>query len=205
MNQVYGEKELLLVLNNAVFDVESIETQTKDLHNVRIIQIDGSATLGESLNRGVEEASGDYIAKMDDDDYYGENYLLDMMLAANFSEAEILGKGTYFVHMEGGDVMALRNVAPEHEYSSYVCGGTLIVRRNVLREIPFANRTRGEDSALLESARKAGCRIYSADVFNFLQVRRANTNRHTWKIEESEYLKQCRNVQSGLEWERVMI
>ena len=205
MNQVYGEKELLLVLNNAVFDVESIETQTKDLHNVRIIQIDGSATLGESLNRGVEEASGDYIAKMDDDDYYGENYLLDMMLAANFSEAEILGKGTYFVHMEGADVMALRNVAPEHEYSSYVCGGTLIVRRNVLREIPFPNRTRGEDSALLESARKAGCRIYSADVFNFLQVRRANTNRHTWKIEESEYLKQCRNVQSGLEWERVMI
>ena len=205
MNQVYGEKELLLVLNNAVFDVESIETQTKDLHNVRIIQIDGRATLGESLNRGVEEASGDYVAKMDDDDYYGENYLLDMMLAANFSEAEILGKGTYFVHMEGGDVMALRNVAPEHEYSSYVCGGTLVVRRNVLREIPFPNRTRGEDSALLESARKAGCRIYSADVFNFLQVRRANTNRHTWKIEESEYLKQCRSVQSGLEWERVMI
>ena len=204
-NQVYGEKELLLVLNNAIFDVGSIEVQTKDLHNVRIIQIDGSATLGESLNRGVEEASGDYIAKMDDDDYYGENYLLDMMLAANFSEAEILGKGTYFVHMEGADVMALRNVAPEHEYSSYVCGGTLIVRRNVLREIPFPNRTRGEDSALLESARKAGCRIYSADVFNFLQVRRADTNRHTWKIEESEYLKQCRNVQSGLEWERVMI
>ena len=205
MKQVYGEKELLLVLNNAVFDVESIETQTKDLHNVRIIQIDGSATLGESLNRGVEEASGDYFAKMDDDDYYGENYLLDMMLATNFSEAEILGKGTYFVHMEGGDVMALRNVAPEHEYSSYVCGGTLIVRRNVLKEIPFPNRTKGEDSALLESGRKAGCRIYSADVFNFLQVRRASTNRHTWKIEESEYLKQCRNVQSGLDWERVMI
>ena len=110
MNQVYGEKELLLVLNNAVFDVESIETQTKDLHNVRIIQIDGSATLGESLNRGVEEASGDYIAKMDDDDYYGENYLLDMMLAANFSEAEILGKGTYFVHMKSKNVMGLRIV-----------------------------------------------------------------------------------------------
>ena len=203
--QAYAEKELLLVLNNAVFDVQSIEAQMKDLHNVRIVQVDGRVTLGESLNRGVEEASGDYIAKMNDDNYYGENYLSDMMLAADFSEAEILGKGTYFVHMEREDVMALRNVAPEHEYGSYVSGGTLTVRRNILREIPFPNRTRGEDSALLENASKAGCGIYSADVFNFLQVRRANINRRTWKMEESEYLKRCTNVRSGLEWERVMI
>ena len=69
---------------------------------MRIVQVDGRVTLGESLNRGVKEASGYYIAKMDDDDYYGENYLSDMMLAAGFSGAEILGKGTYFVHMKAG-------------------------------------------------------------------------------------------------------
>ena len=205
MNQVYGEKELLLVLNNAVFDVESIETQTQDLHNVRIIQIDGSATLGESLNRGVEEASGDYIAKMDDDDYYGENYLLDMMLAANFSEAEILGKGTYFVHMKSKDVMGLRIVGRQHEFTDFVAGATLTARRDVLREIPFPNRTKGEDSNLLKEASKAGCRIYSADVYNFLAVREVEHSKHTWTIEDSEFLKNCRSLQSGLEWERVMI
>ena len=187
MNQVYGEKELLLVLNNAVFDVESIETQTKDLHNVRIIQIDGSATLGESLNRGVEEASGDYIAKMDDDDYYGENYLLDMMLAANFSEAEILGKGTYFVHMKSKDVMGLRIVGRQHEFTDFVAGATLTARRDVLREIPFPDRTKGEDSNLLKEASKAGCRIYSADVYNFLAVREVEHSKHTWTIEDSEF------------------
>ena len=205
MNQVYGEKELLLVLNNAVFDEESIETQTKDLHNVRIIQIDGSATLGESLNRGVEEASGDYIAKMDDDDYYGENYLLDMMLAANFSEAEILGKGTYFVHMKSKDVMGLRIVGRQHEFTDFVAGATLTARRDVLREIPFPDRTKGEDSNLLKEASKAGCRIYSADVYNFLAVREVEHSKHTWTIEDSQFLKNCRSLQSGLEWERVMI
>ena len=205
MNQVYGEKELLLVLNNAVFDVESIETQTKDLHNVRIIQIDGSATLGESLNRGVEEASGDYIAKMDDDDYYGENYLLDMMLAANFSEAEILGKGTYFVHMKAGNITALRSVASQHEFTDFVAGATLTGRREVLREIRFPDCTRGEDSSLLAKARKAGCRIYSADAFNILVVRGTDHQRHTWDIGDSDFLKNCRNIRSGLEWARVMI
>ena len=123
--QVYAEKELLLVLNNAIFDVESIEAQARDLNNVRIVQVDGRVTLGESLNRGVEEASGYYIAKMDDDDYYGENYLSDMMLAADFSGAEILGKGTYFVHMKASNITALRSVASQHEFTDFVAGATL--------------------------------------------------------------------------------
>ena len=203
--QVYAEKELLLVLNNAIFDVQSIEAQMKDLHNVRIVQVDGRVTLGVSLNRGVEEASGDYIAKMDDDNYYGENYLSDMMLAADFSGAEILGKGTYFVHMKASNITALRSVASQHEFTDFVAGATLTARRDVLREIPFPDRTRGEDSNLLKEASKAGCRIYSADVYNFLALREVEHSKHTWTIEDSEFLKNCRSLQSGLEWERVMI
>ena len=203
--QVYAEKELLLVLNNAIFDVESIETQAKDLNNVRIVQVDGRVTLGESLNRGVEEASGYYIAKMDDDDYYGENYLSDMMLAADFSGAEILGKGTYFVHMKAGNITALRSVASQHEFTDFVAGATLTGRREVLREIRFPDCTRGEDSSLLAKASKAGCRIYSADAFNMLVVRGTDHQRHTWDIGDSDFLKNCRNIRSGLEWARVMI
>ena len=203
--QVYAEKELLLVLNNAIFDVESIEAQAKDLNNVRIVQVDGRVTLGESLNRGVEEASGYYIAKMDDDDYYGENYLSDMMLAADFSGAEILGKGTYFVHMKAGNITALRSVASQHEFTDFVAGATLTGRREVLREIRFPDCTRGEDSSLLAKASKAGCRIYSADAFNMLVVRGTDHQRHTWDIGDSDFLKNCRNIRSGLEWARVMI
>ena len=203
--QVYAEKELLLVLNNAIFDVESIEARTKDLHNVRIVQVDGSVTLGESLNMGVEEASGYYIAKMDDDDYYGENYLSDMMLAADFSGADILGKGTYFVHMKAGNITALRSVASQHEFTDFVAGATLTGRREVLREIRFPDCTRGEDSSLLAKASKAGCRIYSADAFNILVVRGTDHQRHTWDIGDSDFLKNCRNIRSGLEWARVMI
>ena len=203
--QVYAEKELLLVLNNAIFDVESIKAQARDLNNVRIVQVDGRVTLGESLNRGVEEASGYYIAKMDDDDYYGENYLSDMMLAADFSGADILGKGTYFVHMKAGNLTALRSVASQHEFTDFVAGATLIGRREVLREIRFPDCTRGEDSSLLAKVSKAGCRIYSADAFNMLVVRGTDHQRHTWDIGDSDFLKNCRNIRSGLEWARVMI
>ena len=203
--QDYEEKELLLLLNNAEFDVNSIEEQAGGLVNARIVEIEGRPSLGACLNRGIEEASGDYIAKMDDDDHYGERYLSDMMLAANFSEAEILGKGTYFVHMKGKDITALRSVSGQHQFTEFVSGATLTARREVLREIRFPDRTRGEDSNLLAEANKAGCRIYSADAFNILVIRGTDNRRHTWDIEESEFLKKCTNIRPGLEWDRVMI
>ena len=203
--QDYEERELLLLLNNAEFDVSSIEAQAGGLANVRIVEIEGRPSLGECLNRGVEEASGDYVAKMDDDDHYGERYLSDMMLAANFTEAEILGKGTYFVHVEGKAVMALRSVSGQHQFTEFVSGATLTARREVLREIRFPDRTRGEDSSLLAEASKAGCRIYSADPFNILVIRGMDNRRHTWDIDDSEFLKNCRNIRPGLEWDRVMI
>ena len=203
--QTYEEKELLLLLNNAEFDVNSVEEQARELANVRVVEIEGHPSLGACLNRGIEEASGDYIAKMDDDDHYGERYLSDMMLAADFSEAEILGKGTYFVHMEGKDVTALRSVSGQHQFTEFVSGATLTARREVLREIRFPDRTRGEDSNLLAEASKAGCRIYSADAFNILVIRGTDNRRHTWDIDNSEFLKKCRNIRPGLEWDRVMI
>ena len=203
--QSYAEKELVLVLNNAAFDVEFIKQQSRHLNNVHIMHIEGRPSLGECLNTGVGAASGDYIAKMDDDDHYGEKYLSDMMLAARFTEAEILGKGTYFVHMKGEHLMALRVVAPEHGYGKFVSGGTLTMKRYVLKDIPFPERTIGEDSGLLKNASQAGCRIYSSDVFNFLQVRQADSSTHTWKIENAQYLKHCRNIRSSLDWQRVMI
>lgn len=203
--QLYEEKELLLLLSSASFDMEAIAAHVKRLKNVRIIRLDGHPSLGEVLNKGVEEASGDYVAKMDDGDHYGKRYLSDMMLAAQFSDADILGKGTYFVHLKSKNVMALRSITGPHEYTEFVAGATLTGRKQVMREIGFPDRTGGEDSSLLARASEAGCRIYSADPFNILVTREMDRQSHTWNIDESEFLKNCRNIRSSVEWERVMI
>ena len=67
--QTYQDKELILLLNNADFDLDAIRRDAEQIPNVQVLYIDGRTTLGDSLNRGVEAASGDYVAKMDDDDY----------------------------------------------------------------------------------------------------------------------------------------
>lgn len=51
--------------------------------------------MGECFNNAVNIANGDYIAKMDDDDYYGEYYILDAINAFKYSGADIIGKNIY--------------------------------------------------------------------------------------------------------------
>ena len=203
--QIYQEKELLLVLNNASFDIDAIRAQARAFPNVHVLQMEGQPTLGACLNRAVREASGVYVAKMDDDDHYGKRYISDMMLAAAFSDAEILGKGAYFAHLEGPNKMALREVRVDHQHTDMVAGASLTVRREVLERITFQSRSHGEAATFLREAAQAGCRIYSADRFNYVMVRRKNSAKHRWKVKDAEFLKDCRDLQPGLDLDRAMI
>ena len=94
---------------------------------MQVLHVEGRTTLGDCLNLGVEAASGEYVAKMDDDDHYGERYLSDSVLAASFSGAEVVGKGTYFVHFEGTDETALRVNTPDHTFTSTTVAGSTML------------------------------------------------------------------------------
>ena len=204
--QRYTNLELILVLNNATFDLQAIESQLQTIPNARVVQIEGRTKLPVCLNRAVLEASGDYIAKMDDDDYYGEEYISDMMLATRYSDADVLGKGTYFAYMEETNDTGLRTLRPEHEFTNLVAGPTLVVRREVLKRIKFPEqKPRGSDTGFLRRAVQEGCSVYSSDRFNFILVRRSKPGTHTWNIDKAEFRKSCQRFESGLDLRRMMI
>ena len=204
--QAYPEKELILILNNAEFDLDAIRKDADLIPNVRVLHVDGRTTLGDCLNRGVEAASGQYIAKMDDDDHYGERYLSDHVLAASFSDAEVVGKGLYFVYFEAANTTALREAIPDHTFTtSLTTGGTLFIRTDVCREIPFDSISLKEDTNFQRAAARAGCRIYSADRFNFVRVRTRRLSGHSDPTSDAEFLKKCRDHTPGLDLKRVII
>ena len=58
-----------------------------------MIRVDGELTLGDALNAGVEASSGELVTKMDDDDYYSTEHLWDLVLALEYSGADLVGKG----------------------------------------------------------------------------------------------------------------
>ena len=205
--QSYQNKELILILNNAEFDLDAIRRDAELIPNVQVLHVEGRTTLGDCLNRGVEASSGKYVAKMDDDDYYGERYLSDAVLAASFSEVEIVGKGLYFVYFEASDTTALGEAIPEHTLTSsaVTTGGTLFVQTEVTREIPFGSISLKEDTNFQRAAIQAGCRVYSADRFNFVRVRGRQLSDHSDTTPDAEFLKRCRDFTPGLDLDRAMI
>ena len=204
--QAYENKELILILNNAEFDLEAVQREVAGIPNVQVIHVEGRTTLGDCLNRGVEVASGDHVAKMDDDDLYGEHYISDSVLAASFSGAEVVGKGMHFVHFEATDITALRENTPDHTFtSSTVAGGTLFIQSDVAREISFNSLSLSEDTNFQRAAIAAGCRTYAADRFNYVRMRMDESSNHSWQISDAEFRTNCRDYTPGLDLGRAMI
>jgi len=156
------------------------------LENVVVLTADMATSLGECLNRLVAAADGDVVAKMDDDDRYGPDYLRDQVAALGFSRADVVGKHAHYLHIEGRDLTVLRFPEREHVYTDFVAGPTIVASRAVALENPFPALSTGEDTGFLRAVVGGGGTVYAADRFNFVQVRRPQG--HTWQVSEAELL-----------------
>lgn len=154
--------------------------------DVVLLRDDGTAPLGRCLNRLVDAADGDYVAKMDDDDHYGVHYAEDAIHALDYSAAQVVGKQAHYVHVADQDVTALRFAEREHRYTEFVLGPTIVTHGDFARAHPFPEIPIGEDSAFLRRTLEAGGRIYSADRFNFALLR--GRLEHTWRGSDMEVL-----------------
>lgn len=154
---------------------------------VRVIPQPFSRPLGGILNDLAAQADGEVISKMDDDDFYGAQYLADLLDWQFVSGADIVGKQARFVHLAGRDETRLVSAHMEHCPSVFVAGPTITMSREKLREIDFPELPKGEDSGLLQRAVEAGMTVAAADRFNFVQVRRASG--HTWSASEDDFAR----------------
>jgi glycosyl transferase family 2/glycosyl transferase family 1 len=188
--QLYPCVELVLVLhginvNHAEIRSRATESGVTDL---TIIEADGASTLGECLNRGVEAATGAYVAKMDDDNFYGHHYLTDLVHAFGYTDAGIVGKLAHYVWLRSTDAVVLRFPKAEHTFQRLVQGGSMLFKQEVVRELRFSDLPRGVDTDILDRALAAGIRTYSADRFNFASVRGGDRDTHTWKVDDNFFM-----------------
>lgn len=183
-SQAHGDKELVLVAHGfeAPADLRA-RAQNAGVENLQIVEVSSDQPLGVCLNRGIAAASGQVIAKMDDDDIYGAHYLSDQLAALRYSAADLVGKQAHYLHMRGSDIVICRFPEREHRFTDLVMGPTLMAHKSTLLEHPFAERTLGEDTDLQKRLIAADARIYSADRFNFVQVRGSHS--HTWAVEDN--------------------
>ncbi|GAA4505424.1 glycosyltransferase family protein [Brevibacterium yomogidense] len=181
--------QLVLVTHGHTVDQDLLRDRARrsGVEDVVLLEADSSLSLGACLNLAIDAADGDVLAKIDDDDLYGPQYLADQISALRYAGTDIVGKQAHYMHLTASGAVLLRFPEREHKYTDFVMGPTMVGSRDVFRSIRFEDVTRGEDSAFQRAAVAAGATLYSSDRFNFVQVRSA-TGAHTWSVEESELL-----------------
>ncbi|MDV3219807.1 glycosyltransferase [Intrasporangium sp.] len=188
--QSHGDVELVLVTHGFEADPADVARRAADRGMpVPVLRsADASITLGACMNLGVEAASGRYVAKMDDDNVYAAHYLRDLVRAFEYTEAVVVGKWAHYAHLSASGATLLRFPDAEHRYVSLVQGGTILVPREVAAKERFEDLPRRVDTTFLEKIQRAGGKVYSADRFNFVSMRSATTDGHTWPITDMELL-----------------
>jgi glycosyltransferase involved in cell wall biosynthesis len=192
LSQVWPKKELIIILNRDDMDINIWKKEAEQYENIFIYQLPEEISLGHCYNFAVEKAHYDYIATFDDDDYYAPNYLTDLMYAFQYTDADIVGKRAYYGYLEARRLLVLRHAEDEYTYIEgdlFLDGGKKIMKRKVFDHVQYRDLSNLEDVYICQDSIKKGFKIFSADRYNLVYVRRANKDDHTWKGEDDIILR----------------
>ena len=146
---------------------------------------DESVLFGDVLADAVAAADGDLVLKMDDDDWYGPDFVTDLLLARAYSGAELVGTPSEMHYLVPEDVTVRRGHQAEL-YAHFVAGGTMLIDRGLLRSVgSFRSVRKYVDAQLLHAVGQAGAAIYRTHGLGYLL--RRNASGHTWQV-DMDYL-----------------
>lgn len=181
----------------------SVTALNKNIKEAQVLIYDTEVTLGRCLNQAIKISSGEFIAKFDDDNFYFDNYISDMLIPFMFDDYAVVGKESYYCYLGGIDKMVWRYPERRHRQTKFVAGDAMIIKRDVFEDTGFPEKRVGEDTKLLKDIVSLGGKIYSADHFNFIKYRGADLSQHTWLVEEEHLMRGSVIISNGLDLEVV--
>ncbi|WP_052948607.1 glycosyltransferase [Mesobacillus campisalis] len=188
--QLIQKKELILIVNSSKFDFKDIEYLFGRIDfKYKFLHFPSKVSLGECLNKGVEEASYNYIGKMDDDDLYGPLYLKEGYETICETNADVVGKSSFFIYFNSDQELRLYNPKMENRWilntgqnvyksSYFFSGATLIMKKDVFKRVTFPNVSVGEDSEFQRQCFYGGFKMYSLSKDNYVYIRYIQTGHH---------------------------
>ena len=186
--QTWENRELILVIDCEDTAFEEVKTSLSHHKNVILHKADNGISLGHCFNIGMGLSNGDFIAKFDDDDLYGPEYIADQLLAFKYTDADIVGKLCTFMYHEKSEKTYLRFPNNRHKYGDLVLGPTFFFRREVSENVKMRDLSKSEDTNFLKDSMKAGYKIYATDPYNFVYMRKKVEGFHTWDATDEQLL-----------------
>ncbi|WP_017797192.1 glycosyltransferase family 2 protein [Oceanobacillus kimchii] len=195
ISQSLDNKELIIILNNDSINIDTWLSKAANYSNVSVFQMPEWNTASECKMFASQQASYDYIAKFDDDDYYAPNYLESIWsIYQNNKQVDIIGKSSVYVYFQKSNFLGILHSNKENQYTNRVVDSTLTFKKEVLSKVSFIRCKYGSDAKFQKDCIYNGYKIYSIDRFNHVIFRNESHNQHTWKITDKQLMDACTDL-----------
>ena len=180
--QTYTDSELIVV--------DDSDRPMRDLcegrPRVRYIRLTRATPLGTKLNLGIEAARGNILCKLDDDDYYGRDYLATSVqrLPKREPHRTIVTRCCFLILMRG-------DAQVRHSGHGWEPGGTLCFHRALWERHPFRDLPRSVDSWLIRDARPRIIRVCNVEQYGLVRHGGNTWNAMTNGQTADEFLSEC--------------
>jgi len=187
--QTYAHTELVVVLHGHEV-IGLLPDERLALESARaVLEMPSSRSLGHCLNAAIAESRGIFVAKIDDDDLYGREYLAEMVGHLLAEDGDVVGKAEIYVYLEESGTVVLRKPGASLKTVKFVAGATLAFSRSLALQCPFRDVASRAGAYFLEDSRINGATAYSTSRRNFMCVRRAAMDGHTWRLPDNAFIE----------------
>src|SRR5699024_609223 len=188
--QKHVDIQVILLTHGFELSVEEQQNIVEKANfEIKIINEDSSVIFGVCLNKCIDYATKEYFAKIDDDDFYYPNYLLDSWISQKYSRADIVGIYSQFVYLESQDLTIQRFKSHKNRYSEYVAGATIFCETQQIKEYMFSEIPKAVDSDLLRRVLSNNGKIYCGHPYEFCIFRADDKTAHTWTVPDTHLLR----------------
>lgn len=165
--QTWIEKELVIFIDNFDGYVELLNNYNNNDTRTYLL------TYLPNYNRLTEIVNTEFVAFFASKNFYGENYLLDLMIATIYSGGDIIGKWDFYSYRDKVIELDEVNIGTEYEYTSSLYIDTCVIKPEVFKgeELTGIINKFISMKTMNDYFRK-GFRLFSADKFNFLRLGR---------------------------------
>lgn len=188
LKQTYPKFEHIIVLNSDGVDISKLQ-KIDDIHKLYYLPEDQN--IGACLNVAKDNASGEYITKIDDDDLYGTNYIYDIVLNLRSADLDFFGKKpSSAIYIEKENVAGLRkndyiqcNLVFKKDFNNFLIGGcSLSFSKKISDSCFFSEDAVGiVDTEFHNDAYARSDKIGHLDLFNMIVYRRKDLSSHNWR------------------------
>jgi spore maturation protein CgeB len=163
-NQTWKEKELVVFVDLFEGYIDLLNQYNNE--NIKTFVL---SYMNHYL-RLTEVINNEYVAYFNPKNYYGENYLLDLMIATEYSQADVIGKSNTYSYDRRKGIIKELNKEKEYEYVSDLYMDAAVMKINIFHGeniMDVLNKMMNASSTSFYF--RKGFRLLSVDKYNFVK------------------------------------